>query len=288
MTRPMVSVPGRPFEMGSNTHYPEERPQHRATVKPFNIDPCAVTNAEFAHFAQATGYETTAETPIDPDISSGMPPEYFAAGSLVFQITDGPVDLSDFRNWWAFVPGTDWRHPEGPDSSITDRMDHPVVQVSLHDALAYAAWAGKSLPQEAEWEFAARDGVYSTYPWGDELTPDGKIYANTWQGAFPWQNEMVSDAPFSVPADAFEPSRYGLFNMIGNVWEWTLDEFKAAHDPGKSCCTPARAVGSTNYVVKGGSFLCAPSYCKRYRASARSPQEARSSTNHLGFRCVKR
>ncbi|MGR3290282.1 MAG: formylglycine-generating enzyme family protein [Paracoccaceae bacterium] len=284
----MVQLAGGDFDCGSDDHYPEERPRHRSHVSAFAIDVCAVSNAEFATFVRETDYVTTAETPIDPASVPAMPPEYFAAGSLVFRMTDGPVDLHDFRQWWEFQPDANWRHPEGPHSTIDGRQDHPVVQVSLFDAQAYADWAGKSLLGEKQWEFAARDGVETDFPWGEELTTGTTIHANTWHGAFPHQNLYHHTTPFTVPVDAFEPSRYGLFNMIGNVWEWTTDSYTAAHDPDKSCCTPARVEGGRNFTVKGGSFLCAPSYCCRYRAAARSPQEARSSTSHLGFRCIAR
>lgn len=286
MSGTLVQLPGGKFYFGSNDHYPEERPRHTAEIGPFAIELCAVTNTQFAAFVRATNYVTTAETPIDPANAPDMPPEYFAAGSLVFQMTDGPIDLRDFRQWWAFQPGANWRHPEGPGSTIDDRQDHPVVHVSLYDAEAYADWAGLALPTEKQWEFAAHDGVETEFPWGDALDEGGEIHANTWQGAFPWKNLRQDTAPFSVRVDAFSPSRYGLFNMIGNVWEWTSDAYVAVHDPSKPCCSPAIIEEGKNFVVKGGSFLCAPSYCKRYRATARSPQEARSSTNHLGFRCV--
>jgi sulfatase modifying factor 1 len=286
MTKIMTSLSGGRFEFGSDEHYPEERPQRLEEVDAFSIDPCAVSNAEFSTFVEATGYVTSAELPLDPASAPGKPPEYFNAGSLVFHMTEGPVDLRDFRHWWAFVPGANWRHPEGPISNIEERSDHPVVQVSLHDAMAYAKWAEKSLPTEKQWEFAARDGVDTAFPWGDSLTDRGRIHANTWHGDFPWQNTRQKSAPFTAPVDAFTPSRYGLFNMIGNVWEWTLDRYAPAHEL-KTCCTPTRIVDGQLFVVKGGSFLCAPSYCQRYRPSARSPEEARSSTNHLGFRCVK-
>lgn len=283
----MIALPGGTFLMGSNSHYPEERPAHEVSVAPFEIDATTVTNAEFAHFVRETGYVTTAETPLDPASAPGMPPEYFVAGSLVFQMTEGPVDLRNFRKWWEFVPGADWQHPEGPDSDIKARIDHPVVQISLLDAMAYADWAGKSLPTEAEWEFAARDGAETTWPWGEDLLDHGLIRANTWHGEFPWQN--VAKPPFSWPAAAGAPGRYRLFNMIGNVWEWTSDKYHSAHRPQKNCCTPSpRVIEGESFVTKGGSFLCAPSYCRRYRATARSPQEGRSSTNHLGFRCVRR
>ncbi len=288
MNRPTVRLPGGSFTFGSDNHYPEEAPRHQASVEPFVISPYAVTNADFTAFVAATNYVTSAENPIDPATAPGMPAEYFAPGSLVFQMTEGSVDLRDFRKWWAFVPGANWRNPEGPDSTINDRQDHPVVQVSLFDALAYADWAELSLPTEKQWEFAARDGVETEFPWGDELTVGPHIHANTWHGAFPHQNDRRQSTPFTEAVDAHSASRFGLFNMIGNVWEWTTDSYTSAHNPDKKCCTPTRTMDGQNITVKGGSFLCAPSYCRRYRASARSPQEARSSTNHLGFRCVGR
>lgn len=283
----MKTIPAGRFIMGSVRHYPEERPAHQRNVAAFEMDATTVTNAEFAQFVAETGYQTTAEIPIDPSSAPGMPAEYFAAGSLVFHSAKGPVNLKDARNWWRFVPEANWQKPEGPESSFVGREDHPVVQVSLIDAVAYAKWAGKSLPTEVEWEYAARDGVETLYPWGENLLENGEVRANTWQGNFPWRN--LAKPPFSWAANTGTPSRYGLYNMIGNVWEWTIDGFSSLHKPNKTCCTPsARAIEGKSYVVKGGSFLCAPSYCRRYRASARSPQEARSSTNHLGFRCVRR
>ena len=274
--------------MGSDSHYPEERPAHPHSVDPFEIGVTAVTNREFAAFVNETGYRTTAETPLPPDPGVQMPPGYFDAGSLVFRMTSAPVDLRDFRNWWAFVAGACWVAPEGPGSSIEGREEHPVVHVSLFDALAYADWAGLSLPTEAEWEFAARGGHGTEYPWGDELTPGGAVFSNTWHGEFPWRNDRTEKPPFSVPVRTFDANGYGLFNMIGNVWEWTGDKFSASHGAPSPCCLPNGPFEGESYVVKGGSFLCAPSYCRRYRASARSPQEARSSTSHLGFRCVRR
>lgn len=284
----LVPLPGGTFSMGSDRHYAEESPAHPVSVEPFEIAVTTVTNQQFADFVAETRYSTTAEIPLKPDRNNQMPADYFTAGSLVFQKTDGPVDLQDFRNWWRFVPGTCWKAPEGPGSSIEDRQDHPVVHVSLFDAFAYAKWAGLALPSEAEWEYAARDGVDTTFPWGEALTPDGIALANTWQGQFPWQNDRTENAPFSMPARCFRASRYGLFNMIGNVWEWTSDKFVADHAQAGPCCSPAGPRDGEHYVAKGGSFLCAPSYCRRYRASARSPQEARSSTSHLGFRCIRR
>lgn len=285
----LVELPGGDFLMGSDRHYLEERPQHPTRVKPFQMDRTAVTNAQFAEFVEATDYRTTAEIPLDPATAPSMPAAYFEAGSLVFHMTDGPVDLRDFRQWWKFIPGACWRHPEGPKSTIEDRLDHPVVQVSLPDALAYAEWAGRSLPSERQWEFAARSTSDEEYSWGAALNEGDEIHANTWIGSFPFQNDRTETAPFTQSVSAYDPNAYGLYNMIGNVWEWTIDAFQNAHDPGVNCCTPSRTIEpGKNYVTKGGSFLCAPSYCRRYRASARSPQEAHSSTNNLGFRCVGR
>lgn len=285
----LVELPGGDFLMGSDRHYLEERPQHPTRVKPFQMDRTAVTNAQFTEFVEATDYRTTAEIPLDPATAPSMPAAYFEAGSLVFHMTDGPVDLRDFRRWWKFIPGACWRHPEGPKSTIEDRLDHPVVQVSLPDALAYAEWAGRSLPSERQWEFAARSTSDEEYSWGAALNEGDEIHANTWIGSFPFQNDRTETAPFTQSVSAYDPNAYGLYNMIGNVWEWTIDAFQNAHDPGVNCCTPSRTIEpGKNYVTKGGSFLCAPSYCRRYRASARSPQEAHSSTNNLGFRCVGR
>jgi formylglycine-generating enzyme required for sulfatase activity len=284
-----VELPGGDFLMGSDRHYLEERPQHPTRVKPFQMDRTAVTNAQFAEFVEATDYRTIAEIPLDPATAPSMPAAYFQAGSLVFHMTDGPVDLRDFCRWWKFIPGACWRHPEGPKSTIEDRLDHPVVQVSLPDALAYAEWAGRSLPSERQWEFAARSTSDEEYSWGAALNEGDEIHANTWIGSFPFQNDRTETAPFTQSVSAYDPNAHGLYNMIGNVWEWTIDAFQNAHDPGVNCCTPSRTIEpGKNYVTKGGSFLCAPSYCRRYRASARSPQEAHSSTNNLGFRCVGR
>lgn len=285
----LVELPGGDFLMGSDRHYLEERPQHPTRVKPFQMDRTAVTNAQFAEFIEATDYRTIAEIPLDPATAPSMPAAYFEAGSLVFHMTDGPVDLRDFCRWWKFIPGACWRHPEGPKSTIEDRLDHPVVQVSLPDALAYAEWAGRSLPSERQWEFAARSTSDEEYSWGAALNEGDEIHANTWIGSFPFQNDRTETAPFTQSVSAYDPNTHGLYNMIGNVWEWTIDAFQNAHDPGVNCCTPSRTIEpGKNYVTKGGSFLCAPSYCRRYRASARSPQEAHSSTNNLGFRCVGR
>ncbi len=282
-----MSVPGGSFLMGSDRFYVEERPAHPAEVDPFHIDRCAVSNRAFAAFVNDTHYVTTAETPLDPVEAPDMPDDCLAPGSLVFQMTQGPVPLHDFQQWWRFVPDACWRHPEGPSSTLDGREDHPVVHVSYLDALTYAQWAGKSLPTEKQWEFAARAGSTADYPWGNSILRDGEPMANTWTGDFPWRHDRVKNGVFTVPVDAFEPSRFGTFNMIGNVWEWTSARFHGGHDPVRSCCAPQGPLrlGDT-FVLKGGSFLCSASYCERYRPAARSPQDLRTSSNHIGFRCV--
>lgn len=283
----MVPLRGGTFEMGSNHHYPEEAPAFTTSVRPFAMDAGTVTNAEFAAFIRATGYVTEAERPLDPALTPDLPPEAYVPGGLVFTQTEGPVPLHDFRQWWRFVPGAYWAAPEGPETDLDGRWNHPVVQVSLADAMAYAQWAGKALPTEKEWEFAARSGVDTTWPWGDELRPEGRVIANTWQGEFPFLNNQDGGV-LSWPSRAGAANAYGLYTMIGNVWEWTVSRF-GTHGETRACCSPSNRVSAgETYVVKGGSFLCAPSYCRRYRATARSPQEARSATNHLGFRCVLR
>jgi sulfatase modifying factor 1 len=288
----MIWIPGGDFVMGSNKFYREERPARRETVGGFWIDPHPVTNAEFRNFVAATGYVTAPERAPDPAMYPDADPSLLVPGSLVFTKPPGPVDLRDYRAWWAYVPGANWRHPEGPESTIDDRGDHPVVHVAFEDVAAYADWAGKELPTEAEWEFAARGGLEdATYAWGEEFAPGGQAMANIWQGRFPWEN-LASDGNESTsPVGAFPANGYGLHDMIGNVWEWTASAYGlpriAAEKP--SCCQPKpgddRAV---NRVVKGGSHLCAPNYCLRYRPAARQSQPLDTSTTHIGFRCVLR
>ncbi|WP_040849253.1 formylglycine-generating enzyme family protein [Thiofilum flexile] len=285
----MTWISGGTFLMGADNFYPEEAPAHEVSVTGFWIDTHAVTNADFKRFVQATGYQTLAERGLDPALLPHAHPDLLAAGSLVFQMTRGPVDLSDIRQWWRFVVGACWKHPEGAGSTIQGRMKHPVVHIAYADALAYAHWAGKSLATEAQWEFAARGGlVGAAYAWGDELVPDGKHMANTWQGEFPWQNLALDGYAGTAPVGSYPPNGYGLYDMIGNVWEWTQDDYHSYEQPHKKpCCTPAIGVSpQRGKVLKGGSFLCAPSYCQRYRPAARSEQSPESATNHIGFRCV--
>lgn len=303
----MVWIPGGKFKMGSENYYPEERPVQEVRVDGFWMDRYTVTNDEFCRFVAATGYATVAERPLKAEDYPGVPAENLVPGALIFQKTQGPVDVRDYRNWWAWVPGTSWRHPHGPQSSLEGLENHPVVHVADEDARAYANWAGKKLPTEAEWEFAARGGLEgAAFTWGDEDFPNGKAMANTWQGEFPWQNLKLDGFEGTAPVGSFPANGYDLHDMAGNVWEWTADWFAPRHGQGvvKSCCGPVtnpRVVSpDKSYdpaqpqfhiprkVVKGGSFLCAPNYCLRYRPAARQPQMIDSGMSHLGFRCVIR
>jgi formylglycine-generating enzyme len=304
--RDTVWVPGGTFHMGSDKHYPEEAPVHRVTVDPFWIDRTPVTNRQFRQFVKATGYVTFAEIAPDPKDYPGALPHMLRAGSLVFTPPRQPVDLRDWSQWWNFRFGANWKRPYGPRSTIAGLNDHPVVHVAYADALAYAKWAGKDLPTEAEWEFAARGGLDGVeFAWGDELTPSGKQMANTWQGAFPHENLKIDGYERTSPVTAFPPNGYGLYDMIGNVWEWTSDWYAPKHeaDVPKACCIPANPRGGredASYdprtptitiprkVLKGGSHLCAPNYCRRYRPAARHPEPVDTSTSHVGFRCVVR
>lgn len=302
----MLRIPGGRFLMGSDHHYREEAPAHRVSVSAFWMDRTTVTNAEYGRFVAATGYVTVAERPLDPAAYPGATPEMLQPGALVFTASEGPVDTSDYRNWWRWVPGACWKHPEGPGSDLEGRADHPVVQVAFEDAEAYAAWAGKALPTEAEWEFAARGGLDGReFVWGEELAPGGRHMANTWQGPFPWRNFAQDGYARTAPVASFPPNGYGLHDMAGNVWQWTTDWFAPRHDadPAKPCCGPTDPRGPgvegsydpaqpririPRKVVKGGSFLCAPSYCRRYRPAARHAQMVDSGMSHIGFRCIRR
>jgi formylglycine-generating enzyme required for sulfatase activity len=303
----MVWIHGGSFLMGSEDHYPEERPVHEAVVDGFWMDQRQVTVAEFRRFVKATGHVTLAERPLDPAEYPDADPAMLVPGSLVFQKTRGPVPLDDYRNWWAYVPGADWRHSEGPGSNLDGRDRHPVTHVAWEDVEAYAAWAGKQLPTEAEWEFAARGGLEGkVFTWGDEFAPRGRMMANTWQGEFPWQNLLQDRYEGTSPVGSFPPNGYGLFDMAGNVWEWTTDFYTPHHDeePQHACCGPVTNPRVTapdmsydigrpgeqfpRRVVKGGSHLCAPNYCLRYRPAARQAQTVETSTGHIGFRCIVR
>jgi formylglycine-generating enzyme len=302
----MVQVSGGDFLMGSDRFYPEEAPVHRVTVEPFWIDEHQVTVADFRRFVKATGYITVAERQPEPEQFPDADPDLLVPGSLVFHATRGPVDLRNVANWWSYLPGAQWRHPEGSGSTIGGRDRHPVTHVAFEDAEAYAAWAGKELPTEAEWELAARGGLeQAIFTWGDEFAPKGKMMANTWQGEFPWQNLATDGFEGTSPVKSFPPNGYGLYDMAGNVWEWTKDFF-GSHRPAEethACCAPEKPYATTadesmvpgqpgadipRRVIKGGSHLCAPNYCLRYRPAARQSETVDTSTTHIGFRCVVR
>jgi formylglycine-generating enzyme required for sulfatase activity len=346
-TSRMMRVPAGTFAMGSESFYPDEGPVRRVSVDAFEIDEHPVTNAQFADFVAATGYRTVAERPLDPAVYPGVPTEDLQPGALVFTGSAGPVDLSDWRGWWSWVPGAYWRAPGGPGSTIESAEQHPVVQVSLEDATAYAEWARERLPTEAEWEFASRGGSPDglIYAWGNEVRVDDRVMANTWQGRFPYLNTGADGWRGTSPVGSFPPNGFGLFDMIGNVWEWTTTYYSARHettDPiaagaeerrllpvatsattsdstagsasgsgsvsacgsDECTCSPsdsrvaaadaARAAASAEpgssiprRALKGGSHLCAPEYCLRYRPAARSPQADDSATTHIGFRCAR-
>lgn len=344
----MVRIPGGAFRMGSDEFYSEERPAHWAMVGGFWMDAHPVTNAEFREFVDATGYLTVAERPPDPAAYPGADPALLVPGSLVFRRPPHPVGLHDYRAWWEYVPGANWWHPEGAGSDLEGREQHPVVHIAYEDAAAYAAWAGKELPTEAEWEFAARGGLEGAlYAWGDEFSPGGRLMANTWQGEFPWQNLALDGFEGTSPVGSFPANGFGLFDVTGNVWEWTTDPYIPSHHhalahtdhrapspmahhtpsraptaagraserrpgatgkrrqdpPTEPCCAPRDrrvrkpagvvAAGQSGApfprrVIKGGSHLCAPSYCLRYRPAARQGETVDTSASHLGFRCVVR
>lgn len=302
----MTWISGGVFQMGSNDFYPEERPVHTVIVDGFWMDEHLVTNAEFRRFVKATGYCTVAEQTPDPRNYPGIDSRLLVPGSLVFHKTAGPVNLTNPNEWWAYVPGASWQHPQGPGSTLQRLDRHPVVHIAYPDAEAYAVWAGKSLPTEAEWEFAARGGLEgAVYVWGDEFTPRGRQMANTWQGEFPWQNLQLDGYEGTSPVGSFPANGYGLYDMAGNVWEWTCDFYVPHHPeaPAHPCCTPRNprieqaeqqyfanqpGAGLPHKVLKGGSHLCAPNYCHRYRPAARQGETVDTSTSHIGFRCIAR
>ena len=297
----MVWIPGGEFTMGSDRHYPEEGPAHRVRVDSFLMDRHPVTNARFQQFVEETGYVTFAE--ITPGGGESALADEVYSGSLVFVPPAVPIDLR-LPMWWQYVRGANWRHPTGPGSTIEGLEDHPVVHVTSGDAMAFAAWEGKTLPSEAEWELAARGGLDDAeYAWGDAWMPDGRPMANTWQGEFPWYNRGDDGYERTSPVTAFPANGYGLYDMIGNVWEWTSDWYQPYHHregrgSGRIPRNPrvARLVevfdaGETpthvpRRVLKGGSHLCAPNYCRRYRPAARQPEAIDTAACHIGFRCV--
>ena len=311
MTEPtndaMIRISGGAFWMGSDDHYPEETPARQVSVDGFWIDPVPVTNRQFARFVEETGYVTLAEIAPAAEMYPEADPEMLQAGSAVFVRPGRPVGLRDPFQWWSFTFGANWRCPTGPGSDFRDVADHPVVHVCHADAVAYADWAGKSLPTEAEWEFAARGGLDRlAFAWGDELSPGGRMLANYWQGAFPGENLLTDGYERTSPVRSYPPNPFGLYDMIGNVWEWTDDWYgeRAGMAVAKAaCCVPHNPRGARQEdshdpndpgrafprkVLKGGSHLCAENYCQRYRPAARYPQTIDSTTSHIGFRCVRR
>ena len=305
----MIWIPPGEFQMGSADFYPEERPVHPVSLDGFWIDATPVTWEDFARFVEETSYVTVAEQDLNPDDYPGVSEEDLAAGSLVFTQTRGPVDLNNPANWWQFTKGANWRKPQGTEQQVPP--DYPVVQVAWDDVAAYADWFGKSLPTEAEWEYAARGGLDgATFPWGNEFDPDGVSMANTWEGEFPWHNTQRDGFTGTSPVGTYPPNGYGLFDMVGNVWEWTSNWWSTSHpiESNAVCCAPGDQrpirplagpeddsydptqpeIRIPRRVLKGGSHLCAPSYCLRYRPAARIPQMIDTATSHLSFRCVVR
>jgi formylglycine-generating enzyme required for sulfatase activity len=290
----MAFIPGGSFKMGSERHQPEERFIHTVGVDGFWIDRHEVTNAQFERFVMATGHVTLAERGVDPRTRPGMPREMLAPGSVVFI---QPTELrrgGSITQWWRYVAGANWRRPSGPGSTIAGKESHPVVHVAYEDALAYARWRGRSLPTEAQWEYAARGGRDGEDDWSSAFDADGKPIANTWQGIFPAYDTREDGYAGTAPVGCFAPNGYGLYDMIGNVWEWTSDWYRPGH-PREPANNPAgphlREVGlaqgqAPSRVIKGGSYLCASNYCARYRPAARQPQEADLSAAHVGFRTV--
>jgi formylglycine-generating enzyme len=300
-TRRMTWIASAAFTMGSDDQYREEAPAHRVSVDGFWIDTSPVTNRQFARFVEDSGYVTVAERPLDPADFPGAPEENLVPGSMVFTGTPGPVDLRHLSQWWAWTPGANWRRPTGPGSSHEEREQHPVVHVAYEDTEAYARWANVALPTEAEWELAARGGLDgATFTWGDQPEQPAQRLANYWHGDFPWRVE--SGYGHTTPVGSFPANGFGLYDMAGNVWEWTSDWYGGGHS-GDGCCVPSNPTGAREQdsfdpaqpqfriprrVIKGGSHLCADSYCLRYRPAARRPLMVDTGMSHVGFRCVRR
>jgi formylglycine-generating enzyme required for sulfatase activity len=307
----MVWIPGGMFSIGcldprgiphgGDKPMADARPIHSVTVDSFWIDATEVTNQQFSRFVEATKYVTVAEIPPRPEDFPGAPLENLVAGSIVFTPPDRPVPLSNHLQWWAYVPGANWRHPLGPESTINDKLDYPVVHIAFKDAAAYADWAGKRLPTEAEWEFASRGGLTGNiYPWGDEFRPNGKWMANTWQGKFPAQNTAEDGFVGIAPVRQYSPNAYGLFDVSGNVWEWCADwyrpdtyqkqrndEMPSVNPSGPDTSFDPQEPGIAKRIQRGGSFLCTEQYCSRYILGTRGKGEVSSGCNHVGFRCVQ-
>jgi sulfatase modifying factor 1 len=298
----MAWIPGGAFRMGSDAHYREEARAREVAVDGFWIDRCQVTNAQFAQFVRDTGYVTVAERPLDPADFPGAPAENLVPGSLVFTMTRGPVDLRHLNQWWTWTPGASWKRPEGPDSSLARRDEEPVVHVSYEDAETFAHWAGKELPTEAQWERAARGGIDgATYVWGNEPERHDERLANFWHGDFPWRR--VEGYGSRSPVGSYPANGYGLYDMAGNVWDWTSDWYSGHQGHAdRPCCVPSAPTGGHEHdsydpaqpqfliprkVIKGGSYLCADSYCMRYRPAARRPQMIDTGMSHIGFRCAR-
>jgi formylglycine-generating enzyme len=288
----MARIPAQTAVVGSDYHYAEEGPAKAVSVAEFWIMPRQVTNTQFSEFVDATAYVTVAERQLSAADYPDAPEENLQPGSMVFRRTPGPVDLRHLSQWWTWTPGASWRHPVGPRSSIDKRMDHPVVHIAYQDAETYAAWAGLALPTEAEWEIAARGGLDgAVYTWGDEPEQSGQRLANYWHGEFPWRPDPGYGR--TAPVGSYPPNPYGLYDMAGNVWEWTSDWYAGTRD-GDSCCEAASydprqpQFRVPRKVIKGGSFLCADNYCLRYRPAARRPQMVDTGMSHIGFRCIKR
>jgi sulfatase modifying factor 1 len=298
-TDDMVLVPGGATTIGNDHFYPEERPVREATVGDVWFDRHPVTNAEFARFIEATGHVTVPEQELDPADFPGADPAVLVPGSQVFTLTAGPVHLGDWTQWWRWQPGAQWRAPDGPGSSWEEIGDHPVVHVGWEDATAYARWVGKDLATEEEWERAARGGLVGRdYAWGDELSPGGGVLANTFRGPFPWRSEDPFGFDKTSPVGTYPANGYGLHDMVGNVWEWTKSRWTPSHAAPTAvveigatspCCGGSVRLQETDRMVtKGGSHLCSPDYCQRYRPAARQGHGVKDTTSHVGFRCVRR